>query len=85
MQTEDVKYSGCLIHPIVTTAERGRYTAAGNITDRDGETRTLGVDGDFPTLGKPEIRQLNWRLHGSSNAALYLTTTFAGGKARSSE
>ena len=47
MQMEDVKYSGCLIRPIVTTAEGGRYTAAANITDRDGETRTLGVEGDF--------------------------------------
>jgi len=47
MQTEDVKYSGCLIRPIVTTAERCRFTAAANITDRDGETRTLGVDGNF--------------------------------------
>jgi hypothetical protein len=24
MQTEDVKYSGCLIRPVVTTAENGR-------------------------------------------------------------
>ena len=47
MQTEDVKYSGCLIRPVVTTAENGRYTAAANITGRDGEMRTLGVEGDF--------------------------------------
>jgi len=47
MQTEDVKYTGCLIRPVVTTAEGARYTAAANITDRDGETRTLGVEGDF--------------------------------------
>ena len=47
MQTEDVKYSGCLIRPIVTTAEGARFKAAANITDRDRETRTLGVEGDF--------------------------------------
>lgn len=47
MQAEDVKYSGCLIRPVVTTTESGRYTAAANITDRDGEMRTLGVEGDF--------------------------------------
>jgi len=47
MQTEDAKYSGCLIRPVVTTAVGARYTAAANITDRDGETRTLGVEGDF--------------------------------------
>jgi hypothetical protein len=55
MQTEDVKYSGCLIRPVVsTTAEGGRYRAAANITDRDGETRTLGVEGDF--AGPQEAR-----------------------------
>jgi len=39
----------------------------------------------LPTLGKPEIGQLNWRLHGSINAPLYLTTTSAGGNARRTE
>jgi hypothetical protein len=47
MPTEDVKYSGCLIRPIVTFLEGGRYTAAANIIDREGEMRTLGVEGDF--------------------------------------
>ncbi|MDR5804939.1 hypothetical protein [Caballeronia sp. LZ001] len=47
MQTEDVIYRGCVIRPLVTTAENGRYTAAAAVTDREGETRTLGVEGDF--------------------------------------
>ncbi|MEM5436533.1 hypothetical protein [Paraburkholderia diazotrophica] len=48
MQTEDVtEYRGCVIRPVVTTTESGRYAAAAIVTDREGETRTLGVDGDF--------------------------------------
>ncbi|SIT48936.1 conserved hypothetical protein [Paraburkholderia piptadeniae] len=48
MQTEDVtEYRGCMIRPIVTAAEGGRYTAAAIVMDREGETRTLGVEGDF--------------------------------------
>jgi hypothetical protein len=60
MQTEDVKYSGCLIRPVVTIAENGRHTAAANITDRDGETRTLGVEGDFadPREGRDQALEL---------------------------
>ncbi len=60
MQTEDVKYSGYVIRPIVTTAEGGRYTAAANITDRDGEMRTLGVEGDFadPQVARDQAMEL---------------------------
>ncbi|SAK97212.1 hypothetical protein AWB75_07092 [Caballeronia catudaia] len=55
MQTEYVThYRGCDIHPVVTTAEGGRYTAAAIVTDREGETRTLGVEGDF--AGSDEAR-----------------------------
>jgi hypothetical protein len=47
MQTEDAKSSGCLIRPVATTAEGRRCSAAANLTDRHGGTRTLGVEGDF--------------------------------------
>lgn len=47
MQMEDMTYRGCVIRPLVTVEEDGRYTAAAAVTDREGETRTLGVEGDF--------------------------------------
>ncbi|AOK21373.1 hypothetical protein [Burkholderia ubonensis] len=48
MQTDNVmEYHGCEVRPVVTATEEGRYAAAAIVTDRAGETRTLGVDGDF--------------------------------------
>ncbi|KVE75897.1 hypothetical protein DF038_35165 [Burkholderia cepacia] len=48
MQTDNViAYHGCEVRPVVTATENNRYAAAAMVTDRDGETRTLGVDGDF--------------------------------------
>jgi hypothetical protein len=48
MQTDDVmEYHGCEARPVVTATGKGRYAAAAIVTDRAGETRTLGVDGDF--------------------------------------
>ncbi|WP_321897833.1 hypothetical protein [Burkholderia cepacia] len=48
MQTENViAYHGCEVRPVVTATGNSRYAAAAMVTDRDGETRTLGVDGDF--------------------------------------
>ena len=48
MQTDKfIEYHGCEVRPVVTATESGRYTAAAVITDRAGEVRTLGVDGDF--------------------------------------
>ncbi|WP_284901352.1 hypothetical protein [Burkholderia sp. lyk4-R2A-23] len=48
MQTDNVmEYHGCEVRPVVTVTERGRYAASAIVTDRAGETRTLGVDGDF--------------------------------------
>ncbi|NVH74527.1 hypothetical protein FSB08_18775 [Paraburkholderia sp. JPY432] len=48
MKTDQVtKYRGLLIRSIVTPADSDRYRAAAIVTDPTGETRTLGVDGDF--------------------------------------
>ncbi|MBB5445442.1 MULTISPECIES: hypothetical protein [Paraburkholderia] len=47
MQREDITYRGFVIRPLVTMSERGRYAAAAIVTDRDSESRTLGVEGDF--------------------------------------
>ncbi|MFX1673994.1 hypothetical protein PWR63_17290 [Paraburkholderia sp. A2WS-5] len=48
MQTGKViEYHGCEVRPVVTVTVSGRYTAAAIVTDRAGEIRTLGVDGDF--------------------------------------
>ncbi|MFP6557078.1 hypothetical protein WJ542_01875 [Paraburkholderia sp. B3] len=48
MQTDKViEYHGCEVRPVVTAAGSGRYTATAIVTDRAGEIRTLGVDGDF--------------------------------------
>ncbi|KML22100.1 MULTISPECIES: hypothetical protein [Burkholderia] len=48
MQTDNViAYHGCEVRPVVTATGNNRYAAAAMVTDRDGETRTLGVDGDF--------------------------------------
>ena len=59
MQTEDVThYRGCDIRPVVTTAEGGRYTAAAIVTDREGEARTLGVEGDFAGSDEARTRAL---------------------------
>jgi hypothetical protein len=49
MQTENVmEYHGCEVRPVVTPTAKGRYAAAAIVTDRVGDTRTLGVEGDFP-------------------------------------
>lgn len=51
MQTDKViEYHGCEVRPVVTATGSGRYTAAAVVTDRAGETRTLGVDGDFANV-----------------------------------
>lgn len=42
-----IGYHGCELRPVVTATGTGRYTAAAIVTDRAGEIRTLGVDGDF--------------------------------------
>ncbi|TXC88907.1 hypothetical protein [Paraburkholderia azotifigens] len=48
MHTEKVlEYHGCEVRPVVILGPTGRYAAAAVVTDRAGETRTLGVDGDF--------------------------------------
>jgi hypothetical protein len=48
MQTDKVmEYHGCEVRPVVTPTGKGRYAAAAIVTDRVGDTRTLGVDGDF--------------------------------------
>ncbi|KVA56882.1 hypothetical protein WI61_36815 [Burkholderia cepacia] len=48
MQTDNViAYHGCEVRPVVTATGNSRYAAAAMVTDRDGETRALGVDGDF--------------------------------------
>ena len=48
MQTDKVmEYHGYEIRPVVTSTGTGRYAAAAIVTDRAGDTRTLGVDVDF--------------------------------------
>ncbi|MEX3937251.1 hypothetical protein AB4Y32_36900 [Paraburkholderia phymatum] len=48
MQTDQVmEYHGCEVRPVATPTGTGRYAAAAIVTDRAGDTRTLGVDGDF--------------------------------------
>ncbi|HHL4078062.1 MULTISPECIES: hypothetical protein [unclassified Burkholderia] len=42
-----IEHGGYTVRAVVTDTETGRYSAAAILTDRDGETRTLGVDGDF--------------------------------------
>jgi hypothetical protein len=42
-----VEYRACLIQPIVTESEDGRFSATAVVAARDGEQRTIGVDGDF--------------------------------------
>ncbi|KWH63447.1 hypothetical protein LGM42_19820 [Burkholderia sp. AU39826] len=42
-----LEHGGYEVRAVVTDTETGRYSAAAILTDRDGETRTLGVDGDF--------------------------------------
>lgn len=44
-----IEYHGCEVRPVVTPTGKGRYAAAAVVTDRAGETRTLGVEGDFAT------------------------------------
>ena len=52
MQQENaVEFGGCLIQPIVTESESGRFAAAATILGWDGDERTIGVDGDF---GQPQ-------------------------------
>jgi len=48
MQSDNVmEYHGCEVRSVVTATGNSRYAAAATVTDRAGETRTLGVDGDF--------------------------------------
>ncbi|MGR3908952.1 hypothetical protein Q3A80_18115 [Burkholderia sp. SR8] len=48
MQTDKIiEHRGYEVRAVVTDTEAGRYSATAIVTDRDGETRTLGVDGDF--------------------------------------
>ncbi|WP_175922825.1 hypothetical protein [Burkholderia latens] len=48
MQTDKIiEHGGYEVRAVVTDTETGRYSAAAIVTGRDGETRTLGVDGDF--------------------------------------
>lgn len=42
-----IEHGGYMVRAVVTDTETGRYSATAILTDRDGETRTLGVDGDF--------------------------------------
>ncbi|CAD9224808.1 conserved hypothetical protein [Burkholderia cenocepacia] len=42
-----IEHGGYTVRAVVTDTETGRYSAAAILTDRDGEIRTLGVDGDF--------------------------------------
>jgi hypothetical protein len=61
MQTDKVmEYRGCEVRPVVTATGKGRYSAAAVVTDRDGETRTLGVHGDFawPQEARDEALEL---------------------------
>lgn len=60
MQMEDMTYRGCVIRPLVTIAEDVRHTAAATVTDREGETRILGIGGDFvqPQEARDEAMEL---------------------------
>ncbi|MDB5784156.1 hypothetical protein [Caballeronia mineralivorans] len=52
MQQENaVEFGGCLIQPIVTESESGRFAAAATVLGWVGEERMIGVDGDF---GQPQ-------------------------------
>ncbi|KWO48564.1 hypothetical protein WT97_06025 [Burkholderia sp. MSMB1459WGS] len=42
-----VEHGGYAVRAVVTDTETGRYSATAILMDRDGETRALGVDGDF--------------------------------------
>jgi hypothetical protein len=42
-----IEYEGWVIHPVVAESKDGRFAAAATVVDRDGEERTVGVDGDF--------------------------------------
>ena len=51
MNTDSViEYHGFELRPVVTATGSGCYTAAAVVTDRAGEIRTLGVDGDFANV-----------------------------------
>ncbi|PVX85727.1 hypothetical protein [Paraburkholderia unamae] len=61
MNTDSViEYHGCELRPVVTATGSGRYTAAAIVTDRAGETRTLGVEGEFasPQEARDEALEL---------------------------
>lgn len=79
MQTEDFKGSGCLDpsdrYNRRTRSIYGGSQFSGPVMVKRARSLSMAI---LPTLGKPEIGQLNWRLHGSINAPLYLTTTSAG-------
>ena len=45
-----VEHHGCEVRPFITETANGRYAAAAIVTDRDNETRTLGVDGEFASV-----------------------------------
>ena len=47
-----IEYHGCEVRPVVTATGTGRYAAAAVLTDRAGDTRTLGVDGNFANPGE---------------------------------
>ncbi|ADG19588.1 hypothetical protein [Paraburkholderia atlantica] len=70
MQAENMmEYHGCEIRPVVTATEKGRYAATAVVTDRAGEIRTLGVDGDFSNVEEARDEALElavaW-IHGRS-------------------
>ncbi|WP_175821173.1 hypothetical protein [Burkholderia sp. BCC0419] len=45
--TRTIEHGGYAVRAVVTDTETGRYSATAILTDRDGEIRALGVDGDF--------------------------------------
>ncbi|WP_027820313.1 hypothetical protein [Paraburkholderia bannensis] len=55
-----IEYHGCEIRAVVIAIGKGRYAAVAIITDRDDETRTLGVDGEFanPQEARDEALEL---------------------------
>ncbi|MPV59985.1 hypothetical protein CFB46_34145 [Burkholderia sp. HI2761] len=42
-----IEHGGYTVRAVVTDTETGRYSATAILMDRDGESRALGVDGDF--------------------------------------
>ncbi|MEM5314307.1 hypothetical protein [Paraburkholderia sp. JHI869] len=52
MQHDVMEYRGCEVRPVVTADGDGRYTATAIVNSRDGETRTLGINGTFAGPGE---------------------------------